>query len=91
MLQFLNWRALIAQISQSLAAIPAAQELAASWSDALSEHAELHSTLDIYNGKVKDQQSWRKSVGGSLLLAFIKLSQPSEVRVATDLPNSRIQ
>jgi hypothetical protein len=79
------------QITKSLAAIPAANDLADRWQASIVGSAELQSSLEFYNLRVREQKEWRASFGGSLLLAFIKLPEPSEVRVVTDLSNSRIQ
>ena len=82
---------LLGKIDKSLAATPAASDLAARWQASIGGSSELHKALELYNVQVREQKRWRASFGGSLLLAFIKLSEPSEVRVVTDLSNSRIQ
>lgn len=79
------------KIGKSLAATPAASELATQWQANIGASSELHTALDLYNVQVQKQKRWRASFGGSILLAFIKLPEPSEVRVVTDLSNSRIQ
>jgi len=79
------------KIGESLCATPAASDLAARWQASIGGSSELQKALELYNVKVREQKRWRASFGGSLLLTFIKLPEPSEVRVVTDLSNSRIQ
>jgi hypothetical protein len=82
---------LLGKIDKSLAVIPPASDLSERWHTAIQGSAELHRLLELYNVKVREQKQWRAGFGGSLLLAFIKLPEPSEVQVVTDLSNSRIQ
>ena len=82
---------LLGKIASSLTAIPAASDLAARWNESIRGSAELQAALESYNVRVRQQQRWRSSFGGAVLLAFIKLSEPREVRVVADLSNSRIQ
>ncbi len=79
------------KITKSLEATPAASDLAARWQANVGGSSELQTVLELYNVQVRKQKRWRASFGGSVLLAFIKLPEPSEVRVVTDLSNSRIQ
>ncbi len=79
------------KIGKSLAATPVASDLAERWQASIGGSAELQRVLELYNVQVRQQKRWRASFGGSVLLAFIKLPEPSEVRVVTDLSNSRIQ
>lgn len=79
---------LFGQIWNSLTAIPAAAELAVRWQDSIQCTAELQSALESYNVRVREQKQWRASFGGLLLLTFIKLPEPSEVQVVTDLLNN---
>lgn len=79
------------KIDKSLAATPAASELSGRWQANIVAPPELQAGLESYNVRVREQKQWRASFGGSLLLAFIKLPEPSEVRVVMDLSNSRIQ
>ena len=82
---------LFGKIDKSLAATPAASDLANSWHATIRCSSELQTLVESYNVRVREQKQWRVSFGGSLLLAFIKLPEPSEVRVVMDLSNSRIQ
>lgn len=82
---------LLGKIDNSLVAIPAASDLAGRWKAGIRGSAELQTALESYNVRVREQKEWRASFGGSLLLAFIKLSEPREVQVVMDLSNSRIQ
>ncbi len=82
---------LFGKIDKSLAATPAASDLANSWHATIQCSSELQTLVESYNVRVREQKQWRVSFGGSLLLAFIKLPEPSEVRVVMDLSNSRIQ
>ncbi len=82
---------LLGNINKSLEAIPAASELAGQWDVGLQGSAELQTALESYNVRVREQKEWRASWGGTLLLAFIKLAEPREVQVVSDLTNSRIQ
>jgi hypothetical protein len=82
---------LFQKIDKSLAATPAASELASRWQARILGTNELQAALESYNVRVREQRQLRASFGGSVLLAFIKLPEPSEVRVVTDLSNSRIQ
>lgn len=82
---------LLGKIASSLTAIPAASDLAERWNTSIRSSGELQAALESYNVRVRQQQEWRKSFGGAVLLAFIKLSEPREVRVVADLSNSRIQ
>ncbi len=82
---------LLDQIDKSLAAIPAASDLSKRWHEAIEASSELRAAVQSYNLRVQEQKVWRASFGGAVLLTFIKLPEPSEVRVVTDLSNSRIQ
>ncbi len=79
---------LLTKIDGSLAATPAASELAAKWKIGIRGSGELQTALESYNVRVREQMEWRASWGGSFLLAFIKLSEPREVQVVSDLSNS---
>jgi hypothetical protein len=83
--------ALFDKIDKSLGATPAATDLAERWKASLGGSSALQDALELYNVQVREQKKWRASFGGAVLLAFIKLPEPSEVRVVTDLSNSRIQ
>jgi len=82
---------LLDKIDKSLDAIPAASDLAGRWKSGIQGSTELQTALESYNFRVREQKEWRASLGGTLLLAFIKLSEPREVQVVSDLSNSRIQ
>lgn len=83
--------ALFDKIGKSLAAIPAASDLSIRWNASIGGSSALQGALESYNLQVQQQKRWRASFGGAVLLAFIKVPEPSEVRVVTDLSNSRIQ
>ncbi len=82
---------LLGKIAENLASAAGAEDLSARWAAAIGSSAELQTALESYNVRVREQQRWRTSFGGSVLLAFIKLSEPREVQVVADLANSRIQ
>jgi hypothetical protein len=82
---------LFEKIDKSLAATPAASDLADRWKASIAGSSALQEALELFNVQVREQKQWRDSFGGAVLLAFIKLPEPSEVRVVTDLSNSRIQ
>jgi len=83
--------ALFDKIGKSLAAIPAASDLSDRWKASIGGSSALQAALESYNLQVQGQKRWRASIGGAVLLAFIKVPEPSEVRVVTDLSNSRNQ
>ncbi len=85
------------QIEQQLAAIRAAlagrpetNELANQWDQFVEKPANLAAAMDSYAKVVRDQRGLLSSLGGKLLLFFIKLSEPREFQIMSVLPNSRI-
>ncbi len=80
----------LVEIRQSLSNRPEAADLVEQWEQVRVESAELTSSLDVYRAVVRGQLGLRGSLGGKLLLFFIRLSGPREFRILAVIPNSRI-
>ncbi len=75
---------------RSALAGPETRELAKQWDQTVEKPANLTSVMESYAKVVRDQQDLLSSLGGKLLLFFIKLSEPREFQIVSVLPNSRI-
>jgi hypothetical protein len=80
----------LTQIRPILAGGAEPAELEAEWDRKMERTSGLLAAIKDYAAIVQNQHDLRSSLGGRLLLFFIKLTGPREFQVVSVLPNSRI-
>lgn len=77
-------------IRKTLANRPEAADLIKEWDPIAIKPPRLSSALDAYADVVQKQKELLSSIGGRVLLLFVRLTQPREFQIVSAVPNSRI-